>query len=212
MNEIAACIYNGDIIILDFNSDEFYLVENNGDEIVDKDMIKESITHLGEYKMIFLNLTDACQMPKQHILEERWSPKVPSLKSKNGFLFFFKLIWYGFKLRRISNRIIKDKWDFILNKKPKLKNKITHDKHLIISAYLWLIRKTFYLNNSKTDCIITSVALQHFLAHRGISSVLVLGVKTRPFFAHAWVEVEGVVINDDVNLRKLLSVILEVRL
>lgn len=212
MRNIAACIYNCDIIFLDLNNDDYYLIESNDHEIINEKTIKENLACLGEYEFLYLNLTDAYQIKKTFTLEERWSAKKPSRNLNRVFPFVFKTIWYSFKLNRISRQVIKNKWHFILNRKPTVKKRKIENKKPIINYYLWIMRKIFYFNNEKTDCLTTSVALQHFLAKKGISGVLVLGVKSRPFFAHAWIEVDGEIINDDINLRKLLSVILEVNL
>ncbi|WP_410010656.1 lasso peptide biosynthesis B2 protein [Phyllobacterium zundukense] len=42
-----------------------------------------------------------------------------------------------------------------------------------------------------------------------IALKLIIGAKTRPFCAHAWVEHDGTVINDDPALRNKLAVLLE---
>ncbi|MFY1779738.1 lasso peptide biosynthesis B2 protein [Escherichia coli] len=47
------------------------------------------------------------------------------------------------------------------------------------------------------------------LLSRKICATLVIGVRTRPFYSHAWVEVNNTVISDDPDLRKKTSVILE---
>lgn len=212
MKTIAVCIYMGDIIVLDLSNDDFYFFETNEGEIINSNTISRALASFGEYEISFLNLTDIHKVEKTHILEERWSPKTSSCNKDRGVMFILKLIWYGFKLKKISKRIIKDKWDFILNEKPALKIKTEEDKELIKDFYLLLLRKMFFFNNNKTDCLTTSVALQHFLAKKGINGILVVGVKTKPFFAHAWIEVDGIIINDDINLRQSLSVILEVSL
>ncbi|MEZ5973113.1 MAG: lasso peptide biosynthesis B2 protein [Hyphomonadaceae bacterium] len=45
-------------------------------------------------------------------------------------------------------------------------------------------------------CLFDSLALSRFLIGQGVCSDLVFGVRSRPFSAHCWVEVDGVVLDD----------------
>lgn len=45
-------------------------------------------------------------------------------------------------------------------------------------------------------CLFDSLALSRFLINRGLRSDLVFGVRSRPFSAHCWVEVDGVILDD----------------
>jgi Transglutaminase-like superfamily len=49
---------------------------------------------------------------------------------------------------------------------------------------------------SRDKCLFDSLALINFLAHERMFPRWVIGVTTHPFAAHAWVQSEGVVIND----------------
>lgn len=49
---------------------------------------------------------------------------------------------------------------------------------------------------SRDRCLFDSLALAVFLAQQGLRSCWVVGIKTRPFRAHSWVQHEGVVLND----------------
>jgi hypothetical protein len=45
-------------------------------------------------------------------------------------------------------------------------------------------------------CLFDSLALMRFLLARGVRADLVFGVRSRPFAAHCWVEVDGVILDD----------------
>jgi Transglutaminase-like superfamily len=49
---------------------------------------------------------------------------------------------------------------------------------------------------SRNKCLFDSLALINFLAHQGMFPRWVIGVTTHPFAAHAWVQSDGIVIND----------------
>lgn len=50
---------------------------------------------------------------------------------------------------------------------------------------------------AKRVCLFDSLSLCFFLASEGVAADLVIGVMGAPFAAHAWAEIEGVVVNDD---------------
>jgi len=69
----------------------------------------------------------------------------------------------------------------------------------MVRAYS-VIRRPFAQGNS--DCFERSLALGFALRDRGVSTELCVGVEKFPFFAHAWLEREGIALNDRVeNIR-----------
>src|SRR4051812_46225955 len=52
------------------------------------------------------------------------------------------------------------------------------------------------------NCMHRSLALQRMLARRGVSAELRIGIGRKPnlFPGHAWLEVDGVVVNDDAEV------------
>lgn len=56
-------------------------------------------------------------------------------------------------------------------------------------------------------CLQRSAATTCLLKQLGVSAQLVLGVQQIPFKAHAWVEVEGNVVNDKAYVREMYSVL-----
>ncbi|MBY0493278.1 MAG: lasso peptide biosynthesis B2 protein [Cyanobacteria bacterium] len=56
-------------------------------------------------------------------------------------------------------------------------------------------------------CLHRSAAVVLMLRRRGYGASLVIGVQKVPFAAHAWVELDGVIVNDRADLRKDYCVI-----
>jgi Transglutaminase-like superfamily len=55
------------------------------------------------------------------------------------------------------------------------------------------VQRTLWALPVDSRCLVTALVLTRMLARRGIDSVLVIGVRSRPrFVAHAWVERGGV--------------------
>ena len=71
------------------------------------------------------------------------------------------------------------------------------------------LNRAFVWDFSGNRCLTYSYALVRLARRLGIPAKLVIGVRTRPFFSHAWVELHGQVVSDIHTLRQSLSVILE---
>lgn len=56
-------------------------------------------------------------------------------------------------------------------------------------------------------CLQRSVILTWLLRSYGIKSEMVIGVHKMPFYGHAWVELEGKVVNDDENAQNFFQVV-----
>jgi Transglutaminase-like superfamily len=74
-----------------------------------------------------------------------------------------------------------------------------------VAVYEWL--RPLMLS-ARDRCLLDSLALVGFLASSGIASRWVIGVKTAPFGAHAWVQREGVVLNDQHTRARAFTPIL----
>lgn len=56
-------------------------------------------------------------------------------------------------------------------------------------------------------CVARSAAATCLLRRRGVVAVMVIGVRRMPFYAHAWVEVDGRVVNDTSKVQTLYPAI-----
>jgi hypothetical protein len=63
----------------------------------------------------------------------------------------------------------------------------------LVSIYL---RLRIFLFTAANECLFDSLALLTFLARYGILPLMIIGVKTRPFAAHCWLQQGSVVLND----------------
>lgn len=66
------------------------------------------------------------------------------------------------------------------------------------------------LYKKKTKCLEWSAALVVLGFEYGFDLTLVIGVQNRPFYAHAWVELDGEIIGDDPRLPEQLAVIYKI--
>jgi len=56
-----------------------------------------------------------------------------------------------------------------------------------------------YLFKAKDECLFESIALWKFLTSDGVVCDLIIGVRTRPFAAHCWLQSDATVLNDYVD-------------
>ena len=62
----------------------------------------------------------------------------------------------------------------------------------------FLILRTFAYT-SKDRCVLDCLVLSEFLRLHGVESTFVIGVATRPFEAHCWLQVGGTLLHDEVE-------------
>ena len=63
---------------------------------------------------------------------------------------------------------------------------------------------------AKDACLFDALALSEFLAAYGVYPVWLFGVQSRPFAAHCWLQLDGVVLNDTVDHIKRYTPIMAV--
>ncbi|MBB3357025.1 MULTISPECIES: lasso peptide biosynthesis B2 protein [unclassified Novosphingobium] len=69
----------------------------------------------------------------------------------------------------------------------------------IISAVAGAFHKTRFLLRSSDRCLTRSIGFALCCCRLGVRPAVVLGVRTNPFAAHCWVQLEGQVAYDDVG-------------
>jgi hypothetical protein len=52
------------------------------------------------------------------------------------------------------------------------------------------------------ECLPRAVVMTRLLRAWGVPAALVIGIRQMPFYAHAWVEVNGTVVGDDEDVRQ----------
>jgi len=68
--------------------------------------------------------------------------------------------------------------------------------HHLVAAFSTL-RPFFF--SAKDACLFDALSLSEFLAGYGFFPRWVFGVQSRPFGAHCWLQLNGVVLNDSVD-------------
>jgi hypothetical protein len=78
--------------------------------------------------------------------------------------------------------------------------------HRTLRAY-HALRRPYKQSQTAHDCLVRSLALTAVLRRQGVGADLCIGVIDLPFKAHAWVEGNGFVLNEELNKRREFTVI-----
>jgi len=107
-------------------------------------------------------------------------------------LSFFGL---GFMLKSLAQRKSR-------NKIPSARTKINDS-----AAINYALRKVAPFMPFKTECLEHSLALFQLLISREQTTTFNIGVQNYSFLAHAWVEIDDVIIGDNLELKQKLAII-----
>jgi hypothetical protein len=78
---------------------------------------------------------------------------------------------------------------------------------LLVRRASQVLRRAYHQGDTARDCLYRSMAVASVLLKRGVSADLCIGVIGVPFAAHAWVEANDWVVNEDVETCRKFTVI-----
>lgn len=130
-------------------------------------------------------------------------PKITFIGSVKTFLALIK-IHYVMKNKGLQGLI-----NLLNSESIKYKSVETNQDINLAHKLAYLIDKMCFIYPKKTWCLAWAATLTYLLIKQGRGCSFVMGVQTLPFYAHAWVEVDKEVINDNPEIRKRLAPILK---
>jgi hypothetical protein len=80
----------------------------------------------------------------------------------------------------------------------------------LLEALAFFLRTRVWFYTAYRRCLFDSLVLSVYLTMTGVPCTLFIGVSTRPFLAHAWVQMGDAVLNDTAEHVQLFKVILAV--
>jgi len=89
------------------------------------------------------------------------------------------------------------------NKTSKFVNTPDHNDE--IKKLCYILDRASIVYFKKTSCLPWAATLVYLLFKRSLTCDLVIGVQTIPFYAHAWVELYGEVLNDNPEIQERLA-------
>lgn len=207
-DNIKICYFNNDAVILDLELDEFFIVNDVFNIIEPKrneNDLLETLCNQFSIKKIPSLVVDQ----NDGYFEVRWLR--PFTKKQK----ISKLTWLWFFIKMKSLVRLVDKGGISAVKKTlstrrKCISGNTQTPDVRILAKLNLLINSFMrFYKFENPCLIYSFIMTYMLVSNGYDARVAIGVRTGPFFSHAWVEIGGQVYGDDQHIRKKLSVIME---
>lgn len=203
------CLFNDDAVVLNLMKDEFFVVEHGADLFRSSPQHLQALSVLNEALSVRA-VPDLQADNENGYFEIRWMmPDFPRqrLNALIRLAFFLKMKRL---LRKVDcNGLAGMTRELSLLRKQKdLKDVIPPEK--VTHKLNNLISRVMQYNKDNNPCLVYSFMMTYSLIERGYDASLIVGVRTEPFYSHAWVEVGGNVAGDDPFLRNKLSVILEV--
>ncbi|HBQ5629562.1 TPA: lasso peptide biosynthesis B2 protein [Klebsiella pneumoniae] len=194
-------IYKNDLVIIDINNDEFFIMNDVNHENI------RLLTDVEEELLaaeLIQSLTPI-DGNNENFYDERWLPRKASLRKINPILL---LKAYSVFVKCKKNLDSNGYYGVIYNLQNIKKNYrwYKYSPEDIINCLNFIMP----FKHCENPCLIYSYALVTMLRKATGKGTLVVGVRTRPFISHAWVELDGEIISDNVYLRDKLSVIMEV--
>jgi len=110
------------------------------------------------------------------------------------FAIAFLVVALGLRRNRLASLV-----DWLRRRQSsiQLEHSVTHDNIVArCRSFLWL-RTWCY--TAQRRCLLDSLVLSVYLTKGRVPCTFVIGVATKPFVAHAWVQIAGSVLNDTVE-------------
>lgn len=205
-------MYRDDLVILDTRANRFSFVNNvdldglNAELQDERGELAQGLYDLG----VLVPASDSPLKLSKCIphegFEARWMMPLTSSSVKAGDRL------------RMAVRLARSMW-FIRSAtfetiRSALRSKPTsHMDHKTDSEWDWtadmaLLNSVYHFDLSGNQCLTYSFTLVRHLRSKGFPANLCIGVRTRPFVSHAWVECYGEVVNDDPALREKVATIM----
>ena len=118
---------------------------------------------------------------------------------------YWKLVLFGFLCRIGHTR------PAISGFAKKTKQRPTNGQEKTIANVVRHINRCMPFVPFQIECLPYAAALGSILRAKGIDAYLVIGVRSIPFEAHAWIEVEGKIVGERPGLRQDLNVLFDTR-
>jgi hypothetical protein len=158
--------------------------------LINKGLLTEDRTRLSASKPITVELhasVDYIQLIR----------RPPRLRPRHVCAFLWSLLSVSLQLRVSTLERIAQRITFKTRNDRSALSAVSEDE---LCDLLMLFRNMVALTYTARDhCLFDSLVLFHFLRRFGVRATWVIGVRSRPFLAHSWVQSVGLVLNDTIS-------------
>lgn len=214
-----------DIIILDIEKDQYLILDEKQSEVFEflifnefneSQISNEYLNNIENFENMGLITTQYNEFTRRMNLSSLstgikdffWSMQYGNLRKIITWKLFFNSFFFLLK----TDYLLKYRKFFGLTEyiKKLRKNHKKNPRHIELKNIVASLDQACFYYFKHVRCLQWSTALTLILIEEGWNASLVIGVQNYAFLSHAWVEIDGNVIGDNLNLPNELSVILKI--
>lgn len=208
---LFVCQSNDRYVFLDIDQDRYFGLPRDLEAPFARYMAQAPLSDDEHHTLVRLGLSgreirQSLRAPDLDVRYSLFDLRLPEPKRGDTLSALTQQMVWGFRLRHIGLKAV-------LTRLSGEKARLGPDPAQSLGRCLALASAARHSERwiaSETQCLRRSLALMHLLLRNGLTAELVIGVKTKPFAAHAWVQAEGHVLNDTVDETRRFTPILVV--
>ncbi len=135
-----------------------------------------------------------------------WMPTQKNINSRPSYLRYLEALYALFKVHLVLRKkgipgLLK-LFEIQAKKHKKIISDVSIKK---INEMAYILDRACIIYPKITKCLPWAGSLMYLLLKRGWGCSFTIGIQTNPFYAHAWVEVNEKVINDNIEVQERLA-------
>ena len=213
------CCVGGQIVFMDLRNDTYFMLKGVSEAAFRTRLADGDITDVDLDVLLSRGVLVQCDKPvaggnRVDIpVPLRSASELASRRQPAGFTVILEVAWLVYTTRhRLRTRNIGELLDAHVDRCRGLANQgdVTRaDSDMdafVTAADQYQAARRFV--PTEHSCLLDSLALDRFLAKRGLESRLVFGVNAEPFSAHAWLQAGDMALNETVSYARMHTPIL----
>jgi len=194
-SHVRACIDGDSVVFLDLRRDRYWSAALDAAPRISGLTHKAGVSNVKTARLIALDLIEANEGAAATFDARPRAPEVKIDFSRNVRTSLSEQAWFWLACASASHALRTRRLDLTLASLDARKRRLRAARvaaHDAVGAFEAL--RPWYPH--KRVCLFDALALAHFLVSQGVSPDLVFGVRTAPFAAHCWIEIDGALAGD----------------
>lgn len=206
--DLYFCISGGRAIFLDAAADRYFALPVRADDAFQRLFLQTGPMRSSERAALSL-IEDRGYLKEDLAGTEMPSPclceiEISDSRSRGETQTSFQLVLLAFFYQLVASGLLRTRsflsvTNMLRRVEDRYSDRWRRSPAEIISAVAGAFHKTRFLLKTRDQCLTRSIAFALCCYRLGVRPSVVLGVRTNPFAAHCWVQLEGQVVYDDVG-------------